>query len=207
VINTLRDNAGRVARLLDEITAQTGTPFEDFQAEHIDTDPKRRPLSSIVADATDATTAWKIQTLARAFLRGAADEARIDETLYFVSRVKPLDPGHARFLAGVAAEHRRGILRTSYDDVRTADPGIGLATALLGGDLIERGFLAVVREEPQLAVAPTAVGLAVSAWLADLGVSAEPAPSEPPAPRRQPRSITALISATEGGVGACHSTD
>jgi hypothetical protein len=174
VIGTLRDRAERVARLLDEIASQTATPFGDYKDEHVDTDPKRRLLNSIVADATDATTEWKIRTLARAFVRGAEDEARIDETLHFVRRVMPLDPAHARFLAVVAARRQRGIPHTTYDDVGKADPGIGLATALLGSDLVEQHFLAVVREEPQLIVTPTAVGVAVSAWLDELGASAEP---------------------------------
>jgi hypothetical protein len=174
VIGTLRDRAERVARLLEEIASRTGTPFEDYVDEHVDSDPKRRLLNSIVADATDATTEWKIRTLARAFVSGAEDEARIDETLHFVRRVMPLDPAHARFLAVVAARSERGIPRTSYDDVREADPGIGLATALLGGDLVEQRFLAVVREEPLLIVTPTSVGVAVAAWLGEIGSSAAP---------------------------------
>jgi hypothetical protein len=172
VIGTLRDRADRVGRLLEEIASQTGTPFEEYADEHVDTDPKRRLLNSIVADATDATTDWKIQALARAFLAGARDEARIDETLHFVRRVMPLDPAHARFLAVVAARNERGLPSATYADVREADPGIGLATALLGHDLVEQGLLAVVREKPPLLVAPTEVGIAVSAWLAELGASA-----------------------------------
>ena len=178
VIRTLRDRADRVALLLDEIMAQTGAPFDDFVEEHVDTDPKRRLLGSIVADATDATSAWKIKTLARAFVRGVNDEARIDEIMHFVNRVMPLDPAHARFLAAVAARHERGISRFSYDDIRADDPGIGLATALLGSDLVERRFLTVVRDEPQMLLTSTAVGVAVSTWLAEFG-SADPPDAEP----------------------------
>ena len=174
VIGALRDRAERVRRLIDDVAAETGTPFEDFTAEHIDSDPKRRLLGTIVAAATDATSAERIRTLARAFVRGARDEARIDETLYFVKLVLPLDPAHARFLAAVAGRHERGIVRVTYDDVRTDDPGIGLATPLLGDELLDRKFLAVLSGEPAPVFKITAVGLACATWLAELGEPASP---------------------------------
>jgi hypothetical protein len=76
----------------------------------------------------------------------------------FVARVKPLESAHARLLAALSAEHHRGIASTTLDDISTADPRIGSATALLAADLIGWGLIVAVHEEPRLAVTLTAAG-------------------------------------------------
>lgn len=173
VITTLRDRADRVRRLFDDIADETGVPIEEFLDNHTRTDPQRRLLGEIVAAATDATSAWKIRTLAQAFVRGARDEARVDETLYFVALARPLEPAHARFLAVVAERWRQEIQESTYDDVLTADPGLGLATPLIGDQLIRERFLVTVPESAPV-IRPSAIGLACARWLAEIGRSEQP---------------------------------
>lgn len=173
VTDTLRDRADRVQEFADAVADEVGQPVEDFIAEQVNNGAKRELLGRVVATATDARTAWKIEVLAKAFVRGAKDGDLIDETLVFVELLERLEPGHARVLAVLHKAHAPTHLELPV--IVERDPGVGSAALVFLKHLMD---MELVRRDdrqrtPRYVV--TELGSAAAAWLQELGAEPDPA--------------------------------
>jgi hypothetical protein len=89
----------RVNRFAASASAAAHQPIEDLMAEASEDDRARDLMARTVDSAADTSDTWKIDTLAKAFVRGAKDPAEIDEMLILVDYLRELEVPHARTLA------------------------------------------------------------------------------------------------------------
>jgi hypothetical protein len=168
VFQTLRDRADRVREFADRVAEEAGQNTEEFIDEHVDSGAKRTLLGHAVDAATDATTAWKIKTLARAFVRGVSGDDKVDETLMFVELLRGLEPGHARFLAA-AQRCPEGTWLTFH--VVSQDPGLESSAGFIRKQLTDMGLVEKIGtggDGDQVEFTLTDVGYSCAKWLRTL---------------------------------------
>ncbi|WP_410812808.1 hypothetical protein [Micromonospora sp. 067-2] len=181
IAERIRNAAERITRFVDAVTDEAGQPMEDFIDEHMVDANSREFLGRVVDAATAARSDWKVRVLARAFVRGAKDGDRIDETEMFVAAIRDLEPPHARFLAAAERLFRDspGRFAATVDLLQDLDKGLGPSAALLWRHLRDRGLM--VEMEPATGnrgadhFRLTDLGWAVAEWLRELGA---PAPGD-----------------------------
>lgn len=99
VSRTLLNPAERVGQFATAVSEEASEPIEEFIEEHITDARQQEFLGHVVDAATAARSDWKTRILAHAFVRGARDGDRIDETEMFIAATRDLEAPHARFLA------------------------------------------------------------------------------------------------------------
>ena len=157
---TIRERIHRVTRFINAAEEAADEKIEDFIAKNVDDDEKWTLLGATVDAATDSRSAWRIKVLARAFVRGAQEGDRVDETHYFIPLLRELDPAHARLLA-IVQDNRHEVLQ----DIKGYDPKLGSAVAVLLRQLVSEGFV----DERTGSYSLSGVGEACADWLAHLG--------------------------------------
>lgn len=174
----VRNAAERIARFVHAVADEAGRPADEFIDEHITDANGREFLGRVVDAATVARSDWKVRVLARAFVRGAKDGDRIDETEMFIAVVRDLEPSHARLLAALDSLFREETSRfgASVRIVAKHDPGIGPAAALLWRHLRDHGLVIDVDpsspgEGREDRFRPTDLGIAVAGWLSRLDIA------------------------------------
>jgi hypothetical protein len=143
LVSVLRDRFERVRRFAEVVEEESGHAIEDLVVDDLGLGAKRELLGRTVEAATDARSAWKTRTLARAFVRGAEDGDLIDETLMFVHLLQNLEAAHARYLAAVDAFRHP----VEIAAVGRRDSGLGHSAPFLWRRLVELGLLARFDEE------------------------------------------------------------
>lgn len=122
----------------DQVVEEAGVPVEDLMA-----DAARKPvqlLGEAVAAAAHTTDDWNIQVLARALVRGARDEARVDEMRILVSTLSDLEIPDVRVLA-VISRYPARTGGASLDTIAKRDPGVAKVAGILCRRLEARGFI------------------------------------------------------------------
>jgi hypothetical protein len=182
-MHKLRNAAERIARFVDAVAEAAGRPAEEFIDEHVTDANGREFLGRVVDAATAARSDWKTRVLARAFVRGATDGDRVDETEMFIAVTRDLEPTHARFLAAVDKLFRSDTVRlgTTVERLAEVDQGVGPSAALLWRYLRDRGLMTQVEPASKADgrddfFRPTDLGRAVADWL--VGLDAGPEPSD-----------------------------
>ncbi|MEU7875162.1 hypothetical protein [Dactylosporangium sp. NPDC049140] len=175
----LRDRTQRVGLLIRTVEDETGAPIDDLLDGGTGLGGERELFGHVVDAATTARTAWKIKMLARAFVQGARDGDRIDETLMFIKLVRDMEAGHARYLAALclhassvaqAVPGEEPTVAVGPEQLREQDPGLGLATPILREELQAWKFIKAAdgnKEFDHL----TRLGLACAQWLRGLNAS------------------------------------
>jgi hypothetical protein len=180
ISEALRDRAERVRHFAEAVEDITGGTVEDFVSAHATDEKRRELLGRIVEASTTAQSAWKIKTLARAFVRGARDGDLVDETLMFLQILQDLEAGHARYLAVLHnAPPPKGGYGTRTDSIvgtqvlRRAvvkmDPGLTAAEVFLYRDLKRWDLITIAHTPADIGL--TDLGAACAEWLATLGAS------------------------------------
>ncbi len=160
-----------VQQFAEAVEAETGDPVEETLVGLSGDRRSRRLLGQAVGAAADAVDKWKIRILARAFVTGARDGARVDEMRMLIEVLAEMDTVDARVL---------GMLHDGCNTPEAAsgrDPGLApvvdivlyrLQTADLadpGLDDFEPGFDGPFWEL-------TSLGAAVASLLANLDTDA-----------------------------------
>jgi hypothetical protein len=122
--------ADRVRRFAEFAAEVAGKPMEDLMAVAAADDPLATLLARTVEPASGSHNEWKIRMLARAFVRGAEDGAKVDEMLMLAGLAADLEVAHVRALKVIfefTTEHS-GMNPGTF---RTKDPGIADAAPVL----------------------------------------------------------------------------
>jgi len=100
IYDTVQDKISRMQRFGKVAEEAAGKPLEDLLADVADSNQRIRDLlNRTVSGASQSSDGWKVDTLARAFVRGAQDPALVDEMLLLEELIRPLEAPHARLLA------------------------------------------------------------------------------------------------------------
>jgi len=112
--------SARVDRFAQAAAGEAGITVEELASVGAASDESRRLLGVTVQAATAANDEWKIRTLARAFVRGAADPARVDEMVMLVDLVRKLDVADVRLMATIAVPDEG----RTFAEIISTDPGL-----------------------------------------------------------------------------------
>jgi hypothetical protein len=153
--------ADGVEQLAEAIEEEAGEPIEEMM-RGLRTDRKSsRLLGETVNVAAHNTDEWTVRALARAYVAGVKDPAKVDPMLDLVRVLPGVEGKHARVMAVLAKPPHV----QTVDAVAVADPGLGHTVAILARDLERLGLVAVERNVVSLAP----VGWSCAALLDELG--------------------------------------
>jgi hypothetical protein len=102
------DRGDRVRRFAEAAAKEAGIPVDAVPTLAAD-ETVRQLLGVTVQAASEAHGEWKLQMLAKAFVRGAEDPAKVDEIVLLVDVLKDVEVADVRMLAAI---HRQTILAT-----------------------------------------------------------------------------------------------
>jgi hypothetical protein len=100
------DRARRVEAFAEAVSEEAGVPIDETPLLAVENRSARRLLGITVENATEAESEWRVRMLAKAFVHGVKDPAKVDTMAYLIRVLKPLDVPHVRLLAVVADAER-----------------------------------------------------------------------------------------------------
>ncbi len=132
-----RDRSERVQDFLNAVADQTEVPIDEVPLLASESRSSRRLLGRTVESVVDSESLWRIDTLARIFVTGARDAARVDEMIYLIDLLSGVEAPESRMMAifcsvrilegdGQTRTHIRRMSR-SIREVSEADPGLANA--------------------------------------------------------------------------------
>jgi hypothetical protein len=120
---------------------ETGRPIEDLLAEEGVTRKARQLLGEAVTSAGTTADEWRVRTLARAFIVGATDGAKVDEMRLLVRLLEDFEGVDARCLAAAFNGGGDGSSSFTASDLNKRDEGLGLSTPFTLRKFQDRGFV------------------------------------------------------------------
>jgi hypothetical protein len=140
------DRSGRVQQFAEEVAAQARITADEVPLL-ADSNDLRRLLAATVEAATESRSDWRIRTLARVFLRGASDPAKVDEMIYLVPALRDIEGPEVRLLAQFAISAPEVEAGFKYrvvtpEDVIRSDPGLTKAFYPVLARLMRAGLVA-----------------------------------------------------------------
>ncbi|WP_157744728.1 hypothetical protein [Micromonospora viridifaciens] len=179
------DRVGRVQHFAEVAEEAAKSPIGGLLAEASQRPAKLELLVQAVEGATQSLGDWKIEMLARLFVAGMRDEAKVDEALVLVHAVRQLEVPHLRVLAVLSRQAPSHIGERStgpwviperrvwlVGDIAAEDPGVEgafdvLIARLQGLGLVSDERVGAVDFEPHWTL--TAFGWQCVEYLTDRG--------------------------------------
>jgi hypothetical protein len=125
------DRSRRVEQFAEAAAKEAQVSIDELVTIAAESAEARRLLGITVESATQAQDDWKIRMLAKVFVRGAADPAKVDELAHLTALLRDVDGADARLMAAmVNLEAMNGML-VQGEEIAAHDPGIGRLAVVL----------------------------------------------------------------------------
>jgi len=134
------DRSSRAERFARAAAEEAGVSIDEIASIAAASEDNRRLLGVTLEAATEAHSEWKLRTLARAFVRGASDGAKVDEMVYLTARLRDLEVADVRILKVLSCKTSDGSAWWALPAISDVDRGLDRVAVVLLDRLVTTGL-------------------------------------------------------------------